>query len=146
MFFQLLMSFAASSGFGIMFNVPKNSIIQCGFTGMIGWLIYISFVGQKVDAVPASFIASFFVALISHIFAKWYKTPVIVFIVGGIIPLVPGGLAYDAMRHFVINDYYTAIQLAAKVLLVAGAIAIGIVFSEVFNQIYKRIRMAKIRQ
>ncbi|WAA09046.1 threonine/serine exporter family protein [Fervidibacillus albus] len=145
MFFQLMTSFAAAAGFGIIFNVPKNSILKCGFTGMVGWLIYIAFVEQRMDAVPASFIAAFFVALISHVFAKWYKTPVIIFTVGGIIPLVPGGLAYDAMRHFVINDYYTAIQLAAKVLLVAGAIAIGIVFSEVFNEIYKRMKMREDR-
>lgn len=62
----------------------------------------------------------------------------IIFIVGGIIPLVPGGLAYDAMRNFVSNEYSIAIELAAKASLIAGAIAMGIVFSEVFNNTIKQ--------
>ncbi|MCU9614459.1 threonine/serine exporter family protein [Caldibacillus lycopersici] len=136
---QLVTSFIATSGFGIIFNVPKQALIKCGFVGMVGWLIYYYLVEQTMDSVPASFIAAFFIAVISHVFARKYKTPVIIFTVGGIIPLVPGGLAYDAMRYFVLNDYNMAIQLAAKVLMIAGAIAIGIVFSEVFNQVYRNI-------
>ena len=87
----------------------------------------------------ATFIASFSVALISHIFAKKYKAPVIIFTVGGIMPLVPGGTAYDAMKHFVLNQYSIAIELSAQVLLIAGSIALGIVFSEVLNQLYRKM-------
>jgi uncharacterized membrane protein YjjB (DUF3815 family) len=38
------------------------------------------------------------------------------------------------MRKFVENDYNLAINLAAKATLISGAIAIGLVFSEVVNQ------------
>lgn len=135
---QLITSFLATSGFGIIFNVPKNSILKCGFVGMIGWGIYFFMVDQNIDAVPSSFVSAFFISILSHIFAKVYKTPVIVFIVGGIIPLVPGGLAYDAMRNFVSNEYGLGIEMAVKASLIAGAIAMGIVFSEVFNDVIKR--------
>jgi uncharacterized membrane protein YjjB (DUF3815 family) len=135
---QLITSFLATSGFGILFNVPKNAIIKCGLVGMIGWFIYFSMVEKRIDAVPASFVSAFFISALSHVFAKKYKTPVIIFIVGGIIPLVPGGLAYDAMRNFVSNEYSIAIELAAKASLIAGAIAMGIVFSEVFNNTIKQ--------
>jgi uncharacterized membrane protein YjjB (DUF3815 family) len=64
----------------------------------------------------------------------------IVFSVSGIIPLVPGGMAYDAMRHFVTNDYNVAIELAAKAFMLSGAIAFGLTISEVLNQVYRRIR------
>jgi uncharacterized membrane protein YjjB (DUF3815 family) len=50
------------------------------------------------------------------------------------IPLVPGGMAYDAMRNFVENDYNIAVILGAKATMISGAIAIGLVFSEVVNQ------------
>ncbi|NCU18173.1 threonine/serine exporter family protein [Pallidibacillus pasinlerensis] len=138
---QLVTSFIASSGFGIIFNAPKQAILKCGFVGMLGWMIYYLLVEYAIDSVFASFVASFFIAVISYYFARKFKTPVIIFTVGGIIPLVPGGLAYNATRHFVLNDYSTAIQLAAKVLLIAGAIAMGIIFSEVFNQLIRNIQL-----
>jgi len=141
MIIQLITSFIASASFGILFNAPKKSLIQCGTTGMVGWAIYYQLIQMEIDSVPASLSASFFVAVISHLFAKRYKTPVIIFIVGGIIPLVPGGTAYDAMRKFVENDYNLAIQLSAKAFLISGAIVIGIVFSEVINQIIRKIKV-----
>ncbi|MBM7572578.1 threonine/serine exporter family protein [Aquibacillus albus] len=135
---QLVTSFFAAATFGIIFNAPKRNLIQCGLVGMCGWIVYIVFVELGIDAVPATVAAAVVVAVLSQLCAKLYKTPIIVFIVSGIIPLVPGGLAYDAMRNFVENDYNTAVQLAAKVLLISGAIAIGLVFSEVINQVIRK--------
>jgi len=140
---QSITSFIAAAAFGILFNVPKESLFKCGFVGMVGWMVYFLLEGKGADAVLATVIASFIVTVISQIYARIYKTPVIIFIVAGIIPLVPGGMAYDAMRHFVQNDYNTALNLAAKAFMISGAIAIGIVFSEVFNQLVKRKQYMK---
>ncbi|MDL5041628.1 threonine/serine exporter family protein [Heyndrickxia coagulans] len=139
MFQQLLTSFFSSAGFGILFNAPRKLLIQCGITGMIGWGIYFLFYLYEQNVVYGTFIAAFFVGIISQVFARFYKTPILIFTVGGIIPLVPGGLAYEAMRHFVQNDYNGAVSLAAKVLLLSVAIAIGLVASEVANQLIKKL-------
>lgn len=138
LFAQMITSFVASAAFALLFNSPKNTLIKCGFVGMVSWMIYYLLVERGIDAVAASLVASFVVAVISQLFAKRFKTPVIIFNISGIIPLVPGGLAYDAMRHFVLNDYNIALQLAAKVLLIAGGIAVGLVLSEVLNQVLSR--------
>lgn len=139
---HLITSFIASAAFGIIFNVPKNALLKCGFVGMVGWVIYIileSYFGM--DTMLATLVASVVIAIISQTFAKIYKTPIIVFNVSGIIPLVPGGMAYDAMRHFVENDYNMAVQLAAKAFMISGSIAIGLVFSEVINQLIRRSKI-----
>ncbi|MVP01629.1 MULTISPECIES: threonine/serine exporter family protein [Paenibacillus] len=139
---QLVTSYIASAAFGIIFNVPRNTLLQCGFVGMMGWFLYIVLVnGQHMDAVIGTLAAAFFVTVISQLFAKIYKTPIIVFSVSGIIPLVPGGMAYDAMRSFVENDYNIAVQLAAKAFLISGAIAVGLIFSEVMNQLIRRSKL-----
>jgi len=135
---QLATSFIATATFGVIFNVPRSKLLQCGFVGMIGWLIYISLLEIKVDAVVATLVASFSVTVVSQLFAKTYRAPVIIFSVAGIIPLVPGGMAYDAMRNVVENQYDIAVQLGAKAFMLSGAIAIGLVFSEVFNQLIGR--------
>jgi uncharacterized membrane protein YjjB (DUF3815 family) len=135
---QLITSFVASAGFGILFNVPKETLVKCGFVGMIGWLVYVLLVGHSLSAIAASLGASFVVTVTSQLLAKLYKTPIIVFSVAGIIPLVPGGLAYDAMRNVVENQYGQAVQLAAKAFMISGAIAIGLVFSEVLHHMLRR--------
>jgi uncharacterized membrane protein YjjB (DUF3815 family) len=140
---QLITSFIASAAFGIIFNAPVKSLIKCGLVGMVGWMIYIGLYQYTVDSVFSSLIASFFIAVICQYFAKVYKTPVIIFNVSGIIPLVPGGLAYDAMRQVVENDYNAAIPLAAKAFMISGAVAIGLVLSEVINQIIRKSNPSK---
>lgn len=140
---QLATSFIASTAFGVMFNAPKPSLLKGGLVGMTGWIIYFLMERSGVDAIIATVTASFFIAVISQVFAKLYRTPVIIFSVAGIIPLVPGGLAYDAMRNFVENDYNTAINLAAKAFMISGSIAVGLVFSEVINQIIRNATMIR---
>ncbi len=142
---QLITSFISTAAFGILFNVPKNTLIKCGLVGMLGWLIYILLANNGVNIVMATLVASFFVAVISQVFARRFRSPVIIFSVSGIIPLVPGGMAYDAMRHFVENDYSSAINLAAKSTMLSGAIAMGLIFSEVVNQTIRTTRLGSKR-
>ncbi|SFD46609.1 Uncharacterized membrane protein YjjB, DUF3815 family [Bacillus sp. OV194] len=123
-------SFIASAGFGILFNVPKKAVIPGGICGMIGWLIFEGMSGNsQFDLVLATAMASFVVAGISHLYARIHRMPVIIFSVSGIIPLVPGGGAYDTMRQLVENDYNAAIQLGSQTFLISGAIAFGLVLA-----------------
>ena len=135
---QGVLSFLAAAGFGVLFNAPRKTLFYCGFVGMTGWLVYFAFQRVTEDAVQASFLGAFTVALVAHFFAKRFKTPMIIFSVAGIIPLVPGGLAYNATRHVVENDYLKSISFAAQAFMVSGAIAMGLVFAEVMIQLLFR--------
>ncbi len=75
--------------------------------------------------VGASFLESLILGLMSHTISCRYKRPVIIFIVPGIIPLVPGG-AHQATRFLVSNDYTSAVNTFLEVTLISGAIAFGI--------------------
>lgn len=136
---QLITSFVAAAGFAIVFNAPRQALIQCGLVGMSGWILHFSLVENDINVVPATVLAAILVGVLSNVCAYSFKMPVMIFYVSGIIPLVPGGLAYNAMRYFVQDDYYTAVQLSAKVMLLAGGIAIGLMFSEVVNLFLKKI-------
>lgn len=140
---HLATSFVASAGFGILFNAPRRALVHCGIVGMLGWILYYTLTQSGMDVVPGTVLAAMLVAVLSQLFAKLRKTPIIIFNVSGIIPLVPGGIAYDAMHHFVENDYFTGVQLSAKVMLLSGGIAIGLMFSEVLNQIIKKFPVRK---
>ena len=135
---NMLFSFLAAASFGIMFNVPKSLLFKCGTVGMAGWMVYYFLSENQVDPLPSTVAAAFTIALIGHVYARVYKTPVIIFTIAGIIPLVPGGTAYRAMRSFVQNDYNTAINLAAKAFMISGSIALGLILSDVFYQLILR--------
>jgi uncharacterized membrane protein YjjB (DUF3815 family) len=76
----------------------------------------------------------------SHVMSRRYKRPVIIFIVPGIIPLVPGGLAYEATRFLVSNQYTHAVNTFLEVTLISGAIAFGILCAEIIYYLYTRIK------
>lgn len=143
---QLATSFVASAAFAVLFNAPRRALWQCGIIGMLGWILYYFLTKGEMDPVGATVIAAILVGVLSQIAAKVYKIPVIIFNVAGIIPLVPGGIAYNAMRHFVEDDYNLGIQLSAKVMLLSGAIAIGLMFSEVANQLGHRYTTQKTKK
>ncbi len=88
--------------------------MACGVVGMSGWLIYSGFTLVSGDSVQASFAGAFIVALAAHILSKRFVMPMIIFSVPGIILLVPGGLAYNAMRNIVENDYLRPLALRPK--------------------------------
>lgn len=142
---QLITSFIASAAFGIIFNAPRESLVKCGISGMAGWIVYFALEANGFGTIFATLMASSLIAVVSQVFAKAYRTPIIIFSVAGIIPLVPGGLAYDAMRNFVENDYSTALSMAAKASMISGAIAVGLVFSEVINQVIRRSNLGPVK-
>lgn len=132
---QALISFVATACFGVIFNAPTKVIPACGFVGAVGWTVYYLVTEEGLDDVRASFIGAFVVSLVAHFFARKLRMPMIIFSVSGIIPLVPGGIAYNAMRNFMELDYIMGLQNGIRAFMISGAIAMGLVFAEVIVQI-----------
>lgn len=144
---QFITSFFATVFFAIVFNAPRRLLLPCGFVGAVGWIIYYVLFTYDVSAVTASFAGALFLGITAHLMSRYYKQPVIIFYVAGIIPLVPGGLAYDATKNLIINDYDTAIQNGIKVALISGAIAFGLIVAEmIFHSFFRVRRYVRRRQ
>lgn len=129
-------SFITAFGFTVIYNIPRKNIVPAGVTGAIGWTTYF-FLTNYFHAVEfvAAIIASFMIAFASQIFAKRTRTPVIIFTLPGLIPLVPGGLAYNMMRAFVEGDSNLGFQYATNTFLTAGALALGLAINGAFFQL-----------
>lgn len=143
---QGILSFLAAAAFGVIFNSPKGTLFHCGMVGATGWLVYyILTTFAAMDIVIASFAGSFAVSIVAHWQAKRFRMPMIIFSVAGIIPLVPGGMAYNTMRKFVENDYFIGIAYGSKTMMISGAIAMGLVFGEViFQSIFRIIKNRRV--
>lgn len=132
---QIVISFIATACFGVIFNAPTKAILACGFVGAVGWTIYYLLVDYGIDEVRASFLGAFVVSLVAHFFARRFRMPMIIFSVSGIIPLVPGGIAYNTMRNIMELDFMMGLQNGMRAFMISGAIAMGLVFAEVIMQI-----------
>lgn len=125
MIINLIAAFLAVLSFALLFNVSKENVLLCGLTGSIGWLFF-EVSGSAYSLVAASFISSVVITAVSRIFANIKKTPVTVFLISGIIPLVPGAGIYYTMINIINNQYTKAAVKGIETFKVAGAIAIGI--------------------
>ena len=83
--------------------------------------------------------SGFIIALISHIFAKVYKAPVTIFLIAGIIPIVPGGQMYRSVYYILMSNADKAEYYIRESIQVAGAMALAIF---VTDSIFKYIRMS----
>ena len=148
MLFQLLCSFFGTIAFSILYQVPRKYYISCGMTGATGWMIYRVMV-QGVTPVIASFFGVLVVVLMSRMLTVRMKCPITIFLVPGIIPLVPGAGIYFTAYYLVTNQLYLAAEKGIESVKIAFAIVLAIVFivsipREVFQPTYwKQRRLRK---
>ena len=132
MLIQGISAFFATAAFSVIFYLPKKYLIHAGMTGSFGWFIYLVSLRLTGNKVSATLIATLFVALISHILARIYKTPVTMFLIPGIIPMVPGAGMYQIVQSMVNNKVNQTANYFFETLQLAGAIALGIFIIDAF--------------
>lgn len=134
---QLISAFLASLFFAVLCNTPKKVLILCGLSGMMGWGVFLISKNLSLSYILSSFFAACMVNILSEIFARVFKNPVPLFLIPGIIPLVPGAGMYNTMIALIKNNIDEAIKTGFETLLVAGSIAIALMLVSSINRIFK---------
>ena len=123
---QIICAFITAGGFLIFFNVRGINVFLGAVLGAISWSVYLAFGGMFITDVMQYFFGGMALSLGAEIFARLKKTPITVYIVGGIIPLVPGGTIYYAMKNFVLGNMPEFANKMFYMIKIGGAIALGI--------------------
>ncbi len=135
--FQIVASLVGTAAFAVLFGVPRRYYIDCGLCGMAGWLTYMALMrlcGSSV--VIATFFAAIVVAVLSYGFAMFRRCPVIVFLVCGIFPLVPGAGVFWTTYNVVSDQLSSALTTGFTALKLTFAIVFGIIiFMELRNRL-----------
>ncbi|BEP28397.1 threonine/serine exporter family protein [Helicovermis profundi] len=131
---NFLFSFLSSVGFAGLFNIPRKELI---FTGIVGGTGYIAY--RYIDMISStSMLGYFFGALIVGIFAEILaiirKKPVTLYIIPGIIPLVPGYGLYYTMLKIIEKNYSGAAEVGFESFMVSLAIAAAIIIANGFGK------------
>jgi uncharacterized membrane protein YjjB (DUF3815 family) len=138
----LALSFVSSMAWCVLFNVPVRTIFAGGLAGLIGYLVFSFLPTLGAEVLLSTFVSAAVVSLLSQLMSIFLRVPSTNFSVAGIIPLVPGSLAYKSMLAFVNNDFIQGITLATQTMMVAGAIASGLIFGISVVTIWKGARYA----
>ena len=145
-YMHFLYSTIATVGFSVFFNVPKAALIPSGLTGGIGWSIYYCLINATNNDILANFLAATLVAWISEVLARKLKYPAILFVIPGIIPLVPGLGMYNTMLYLVQSNYELAISKGSNVLFVGGAIALGVLVVTSLSRTINIVLLSKVNK
>ena len=136
---QVISAFFGVLAVAIVFQVPKKRLVLTGLTGAVGWAVYLTGMEGSENAVFSSFLAAFAVAIMSQILARLSKAPVTIYLVTGILPLVPGVGMYRTVYYLLQNDTAQTSYYLSYTLQVAGMIALGIfVVDSFFRILYQK--------
>ncbi|WP_330655189.1 threonine/serine exporter family protein [Anaerostipes sp. MSJ-23] len=123
---QIFASFAGSLGFALLYNLRGKKLWTAGVSGMISWAAYLFVWNQMPSGFAANLAAAAVATIYAETMARILKTPVTVFLITGIIPLVPGGNLYYTMNYVIAKEWHLFSLYGQKTMLTAIAIAAGI--------------------
>ena len=126
MIWAFLFALCSTIGFSILFHVPKKHLLTAGFVGALGWVTYTYFTTSGSGNVMACFAGSFVVALVSELFSRAFKDAATIFVIPGILPLVPGAGMYYTMLAILEGDVEKTASVGTETLMMAGAIAVAL--------------------
>jgi len=123
---QVIGAFIAVVTISVTFGVPKKFLVHAGTVGAVGWLVHLVLNSMGFNIVSSMFFAAFAIALLSHSYARVLKTPVTLFLVTGILPLVPGVGMYQIVYYLITNNEKLSGFYFNQTMQIAGMIALAI--------------------
>ena len=137
-------AFFGTMGFTVLFNCPKKSVLKASLIGALGWTSYLLTVDSGQSVIMGTFIGAITVGLIGELFANKFRNPATIFIIPGIIPLVPGYGIYYTMISIITKDYATATTKGFEALFVALAIATALIITSTIGRLIRNNRTSHI--
>ena len=138
-----LAAFIACIGFSLYYNIHGRNITVASLCGMLAWAVYLA-VDIFTDSLPIPFFVSgMFIALYSEIAAYLFKAPVTVYLILGIIPLVPGLTIFRTMEACLTGNINAFTGGLINTLKIGGAITIGLIF---VSSIFRLLRAASAKK
>ena len=124
-------------GFAVRFNASARTLILAAICGAAGYAVRSGLVQSGATSVEmTTLVAAILVTLLGVLFGRRWHAPAVVFVIPGVIPLVPGALAFRTMIDILVLTTDTAqvdetiltitVVNAIRTLLIVGAIAGGI--------------------
>ena len=138
--FLLRASSAGIAIFGmcLFFDTPKKCFIACWLNAFLSWGVYLIADYAGLNGLWASFLSTLAADLFAYYCARILKGPVIIFLVAGILPMVPGISIYKGVYSFIFGG--NAAEILTGAFMSTGVIALAIFMMDTLLDIDKRVR------
>lgn len=140
---MVILFFAAvlvTVGYSIPVEAPKRSILPSCLGGGISFVVYLKTLDLGGSLFLSAFIAALLTGMLGEFFSRRFKMPATIFIMPGLIPLVPGGGMYYTMYYLIQENMDLFVREAINTFSVAMALSLGIVASGLFSQSLRAFR------
>ena len=124
---KLVASFVCSVAFAIIFKIAPKHLLYAGVCGLATYFVYYTFEFFGFTLFVAALASTMVTALSAELLSRLRRAPTIVFLIPGVIPTVPGGSLYNAIRYLLLEDLSLAYKYLFDTLQVGLGIAGGIV-------------------
>ncbi|WP_299779831.1 threonine/serine exporter family protein [uncultured Formosa sp.] len=97
----------AAVGFGVLFNIPKSTIITVFALGFFAGLIKFTLLNFGVNIILSTLLGILFVGFVGMPIAHKIHHPPVVFCIPPCIPMIPGYFAYEtvlAIMNFLMTE------------------------------------------
>ena len=147
---QLLLLYTLSGFFGtvgytLISRMRRKRIVWASLGGALGVIVWFVCFYYSNHIFLSNMAASFFVSVYSEVMARVTKAPSTVYLVPGIIPLVPGGKLYYTMSALVNSDMTAFRANGLEMIEIALGIAVGIVLMSTIFAYLRSKRINKIK-
>lgn len=140
---DLLIALFATAGYCLLVNVPRRLLLPAAFGGALSWGMYLLLREHVESIFFLIVVVSAGCAVYSELAAKVAKAPATIFLIPGLIPLVPGSYVYYMMSALVQNDAAGMKQYGVLTAQWALGLAAGISIIAVIRQIIDRLLRRK---
>ena len=139
-----LYALVACTGFWIVSNIPKKAIFPAAFGGALGWCAYLLCGGAHSD-IFQYFAAALVISVYSEIMARVHKSPVTLYLICSLLPLVPGGGIYYTMEYCINGNTDAFLQTGLHTMAIAGVLALGILLVSSIVRLWNIIHLSRTK-
>jgi uncharacterized membrane protein YjjP (DUF1212 family) len=123
--FQVVALVVTAFGFCILFAVPRRFLVTAMISGAIAWIV--TGVGARhLPPYLSAFLAAFTVSLYANGVARALNRPAQVFLLPGLVLLVPGSFGFLSLEAFLRGEFLGGAAKGFEMFLIAGAIVTGL--------------------
>lgn len=126
-----------------LLHIPKKSYKACALCCGGGFFLYLLFTQLLGSVYVAAILASVIVTVTARIMAVALQMPATIFLVSGILPLVPGSSIYYTMYYLITDHQWEMFKAKGiEAIGLAGGIALGIILgSEIPQKLIRKVAL-----